>query len=35
MVKKVGYKRFVSKSQPDLLIDRLQERMREVLKLTV
>ena len=31
MVKKVGCNRFISKFQPDLLVDVIQERMREVL----
>lgn len=32
MVEKVGCNRFISKFQPDLLVDVVQERMREVLK---
>ena len=31
MVKKVGCNRFISKFQPDLLVDVVQQRMREIL----
>ena len=31
MVEKVGFNRFISKFQPDLLVDVVQQRMREIL----
>jgi two-component system chemotaxis response regulator CheV len=31
MVEKVGCNRFISKFQPDLLVDVVQQRMREIL----